>query len=157
MPQLRRSKFKWPVLAGLLGKVFLPGCAPAHEQDLKRQHFFDDVRWEHRLLVFTGPQDAVNQQAKACRSSRDEMLERELIVVDASGDPGKLVVGVQEDIPDASIFRNRFDMNSEVFQVVLVGKDGGIKERRTEKFEIEELFAIIDAMPMRIREMHERE
>ena len=57
------------------------------------------------------------------------MLERELIVVDASGDSGKL----------------------------LVGKDGGIKERRTEKFEIEELFAIIDAMPMRIREMHERE
>lgn len=42
------------------------------------------------------------------------------------------------------------------FYVVLVGKDGGEKLRRATPLSPEELFAIVDAMPMRRAEMRER-
>ena len=42
------------------------------------------------------------------------------------------------------------------FSVVLIGKDGGEKLRRTTPLSSEELFAIVDAMPMRRAEMRER-
>ena len=41
------------------------------------------------------------------------------------------------------------------FQAVLVGKDGGAKHRWSAIVEPAEIFGLIDAMPMRIREMKE--
>jgi len=40
--------------------------------------------------------------------------------------------------------------------VVLVGKDGGEKLRRGAAVDIDEIFSVIDAMPMRQREMEEK-
>jgi hypothetical protein len=48
----------------------------------------------------------------------------------------------------------RFD--AKTFSVVLIGKDGGEKLRRTTPLSPEELFAIVDAMPMRRAEIRER-
>ena len=42
-------------------------------------------------------------------------------------------------------------------QVLLIGKDGGVKLRSTEPVSTDELFALIDSMPMRRREMEERD
>ena len=42
------------------------------------------------------------------------------------------------------------------FSVVLIGKDGGEKLRRTTPLSPDELFAIVDAMPMRRAGMRER-
>ena len=42
------------------------------------------------------------------------------------------------------------------FAIVLIGKDGGEKLRRTTLLPIAELFALVDAMPMRRAEMRER-
>lgn len=157
MPLYRDSKLKWHAVAGLLCKAILPGCGSAHEHAvLDGQCWFEEVRWEHRLLLISGPEEAVSQQAEACRAARDGMLERELIVVNSSSDPSELVVGDRKDIPEAPTFRSRFEMPKAEFQVVLVGKDGGVKERRSNQFDVEEIFAIIDAMPMRMREIRER-
>lgn len=118
--------------------------------------WFEDVRWEHRLLVISGNDESAAQQCRAFKAEENGMLERDLIVIDASEDPRVLVVGARENIPPAAVFRDRFRMPADSFQVVLVGKDGGVKERRDERFETEEVFRIIDAMPMRIQEMDER-
>ena len=39
------------------------------------------------------------------------------------------------------------------FEVLLVGKDGGVKLRQETPLSVDDLFATIDAMPMRQREM----
>ena len=49
--------------------------------------------------------------------------------------------------------RRGFAPSAEPFAVVLVGKDTGVKMRRREPVAAGELFSIIDAMPMRRREM----
>lgn len=45
------------------------------------------------------------------------------------------------------------DAGQQSFTVVLVGKDGGVKKQWTRLVTIKEIFALIDAMPMRRSEM----
>jgi hypothetical protein len=52
------------------------------------------------------------------------------------------------------VVQTRFD--AKTFSVVLIGKDGGEKLRRATPLSPDELFAIVDAMPMRRAEMRER-
>ena len=44
----------------------------------------------------------------------------------------------------------------ETFTILLVGKDGGEKKRWTAPVSVKEIFALIDAMPMRMAEMREK-
>lgn len=46
---------------------------------------------------------------------------------------------------------------AEEFAVVLIGRDGGEKFRSDDPVSVEELFSKIDEMPVRRREMRERE
>lgn len=52
------------------------------------------------------------------------------------------------------VVQTRF--GAEAFSVILIGKDGGEKLRRPTPLSPEELFAIVEAMPMRRAEMRER-
>jgi len=47
----------------------------------------------------------------------------------------------------------QIQFSTKSFSVVLIGKDGGEKLRRATPLSPEELFAIVDAMPMRRAEM----
>ena len=157
MPNNRRSRWTLTALLGIASKCLLSGCAGEPTTTATANDaWFDEVRWEHRLLVITGPGDSAATQNEVCRAARDGMLERELIVVDVSQRKTELIAGVREDLPDAASFRSRFDLPENEFQIVLVGKDGGVKERRNELFEVAEVFRIIDAMPMRMQEMQDR-
>jgi hypothetical protein len=50
----------------------------------------------------------------------------------------------------------QIQFSTKSFSVVLIGKDGGEKLRRATPLSPEELFAIVDAMPMRRAETRER-
>ena len=52
--------------------------------------------------------------------------------------------------------RSRFGVEDGAFATVLVGRDGGEKFRSTEPVPAEKLFGLIDAMPMRRREIRAR-
>jgi len=56
----------------------------------------------------------------------------------------------------AGSLRNQFNIKSGQPTVILVGKDGGEKPRSTGYVPIEDIFSLIDAMPMRQAEMRER-
>ena len=153
----QRTRWTLTALLGVAAKCMLPGCATEPVQPGPDAGWFEAVRWEHRLLVITGNDERSEAQCRAFKAEAAGMLERDLIVVDASVDPGTVVVGAREDIPPARLFRERFDLPESTFQVILVGKDGRTKERRDELFAPEDVFRIIDAMPMRIDEMRRNE
>lgn len=46
--------------------------------------------------------------------------------------------------------------SSEAFTFILIGRDGGEKLRSGELVKKDKLFGLIDAMPMRMREMNEK-
>lgn len=56
---------------------------------------------------------------------------------------------------DEHALRDRFGIASDTFAVILIGKDGGEKGRFLGPLEPATLFAFIDRMPMRRRELKE--
>jgi len=68
-----------------------------------------------------------------------------------------LVQSFFEDSSEASAARAHFRVEGGSFAAVLVGRDGGEKHRSSEPIVPEKLFEIIDAMPMRRREMREKD
>jgi hypothetical protein len=49
--------------------------------------------------------------------------------------------------------RKRFGVKVGTFQVLLIGKDGGVKLRSSGPVSMKDLFGLIDSMPMRQQEM----
>jgi hypothetical protein len=116
----------------------------------------DQYRWKSRLLLLFAPTrdhpwfDSLHRSLmtrKADVADRDlvffEVLESGLSTLDTEPlDPGT-----------AEMLREKFGVAEGSFSVVLVGKDGGVKLDHQGQIRVEEIFALIDAMPMRQEEM----
>lgn len=109
-------------------------------------------RWRQRLvLVFTDEPDAAwRRQLDILDRHRGGLDDRDLVCYRLVGETGEGPAGPLET-DAARALRRRFE--PEGFTVVLVGKDGGEKERWHAPVAAETLFGVIDAMPMRRREM----
>ena len=105
------------------------------------------------MLVFTETAPGAGLQRSLFDGHGEGLLDRNLLLIEVGQDETALVNSGASDLPDAAAFRARFELPLDAFEVVLVGKDGGVKERRTQALNPDELWAIIDAMPMRIDEM----
>ena len=95
-----------------------------------------EYRWKARVAVVFGSDRLAKKQREILKGNG--VKERDLVVL--AGTPG---------------MAKRFELSSSrAFAFVLVGKNGGVKLiRKKTPITREELFAIIDAMPMRRDEM----
>jgi hypothetical protein len=116
-------------------------------------------RWKSRLLLVFSPTDSNPGFA-----AFDQNVSRELPAVK---DRDLIVFRVFEKGPsrmdehplsseDAQKLRRHFKVGPGRFTVILVGKDGGVKMVREHRAELQEIFDLIDSMPMRQREMKEK-
>jgi hypothetical protein len=106
----------------------------------------DRLKWQSRVLVVFAPgeDDArLKRENELVEAQQDGFLERDLKVYRILG-----------DAPDAERLRAKLEVEKKPFAVVLVGKDGSVKLRKSEPLHPDELFRVIDRMPMRKREMH---
>ncbi len=117
-----------------------------------------ELRWEKRvLLIFTD--DVSNpdfgRQMQLLESDPEGLEIRKLVrfILPENG-----ASAAYENQPlsseSAAQIRNRY-ADERPFTFILIGKDGGEKLRSHEVVEIEDLFAIIDRMPMRAREIRQ--
>ena len=106
----------------------------------------DAYRWQKRPVLVFGPSDAdpdyVVQRGRL-EAAADGLRERDIVVLSDT---------VPGTIPGSGGAMRRA-LGVEGFEIVLVGKDGGVKLRSRMPITVEALFATIDAMPMRRREM----
>ena len=122
-------------------------------------------RWTHRLLVLyvpdTEPGRATLRTFRASLDDRmQDVLDRDLLIVSV-GDlprPGDaLRPAVEVDGPGRSHVRRRFGLQGREVQLLLIGKDGGIKARQSgAMLDLERVFELVDSMPMRRAEMQRR-
>lgn len=90
-------------------------------------------QWKNRVILLNAPtaeDPAYRAQFDAFSERETDMNERDLVVISQFG--------------------------SEAFSARLIGKDGGRKWKQTEPLNLDELFALIDSMPMRQAEMSDR-
>ncbi len=115
--------------------------------------------WQHRLL-FLIADDADDPrlvaQRAAVESLRNEVIDRDLRVFELFARSGS-VDGKPLSERDVSELRRQLALSPGDGQLILIGKDGGIKRRGTLDTGLEVVFDQIDAMPMRRQEMRNRQ
>jgi hypothetical protein len=126
------------------------GAAQPSEMD------FEQFKWKKRLLlVFAAQSDdplfAALQREISTR--RNEVEDRDLVIFEILEVGASRTNGAELDPRTADSLRKRFDASPRSFALILVGKDGGVKLRRSDFNGLEEIFRLIDSMPMRQDEM----
>lgn len=113
-------------------------------------------QWKHRVLLVFAPASynaAYLRQRLQFDKAPQGFRDRELLYVPVV-DGETLQVRTQNlDAESQKALREEFSIPSDSFAVLLIGKDGGVKLRRAEPVTADELFRLIDSMPMRQQEM----
>ena len=112
---------------------------PAGESDLS------EFLWTNRPIVVFADTEAdprFQQQIDALVQGEAEMRDRDVVVL-TDTDPGA-----------RSTLRTK--LRPRGFQLVLIGKDGGVKLRKPFPWSVRELSRSIDKFPLREREIRER-
>lgn len=114
----------------------------------------DAYRWQNRVVVIVADahaKDEFARQHQALLGDSDGVQDRDLIVVTVDKDSVE-IDGVASQSIRANRIRGAFGIPEQGFYVLLIGKDGGVKLRSNELVTIEDLFTLIDGMPMRQKE-----
>lgn len=116
------------------------------------QDRIEDFQWEYRLLVISGANDSI---VESLGKEEAGIEERDLKVFILSGS-GMGGYAAKDSL--AAEFKKRLKPPEGKPTVYLIGKDGRTTlEWPLRDFTFEKLYASIDAMPMRKREMRGRE
>lgn len=110
----------------------------AHALDLSQ------YRWKHRILIIFAPEashEAYRVFDESLTRRSEDVLDRNLIVFRVFED------GEGQDL------RRRFRPKPGGFTLILIGKDGGVKLRGEHGADLQDIFDLIDSMPMRKAEM----
>ena len=133
--------------------------APAQAELTNIDLLFEAHRWQNRvLLVFAPTPDSpqLEEQLERFSTVQAGLTERNLVVWQLVNESETAIRdGADSNLPSAA-FYDRFSVEDDIFTVILLGKDGTEKSRQTEPVKIEDLFTLIDAMPMRQREMQQQ-
>ncbi|MEP0548149.1 MAG: DUF4174 domain-containing protein [Rhodothermales bacterium] len=119
-----------------------------------------DHRWTHRLLYVFAPSDDhpdLVAQRQSATGFVDGFRDRDLLFVSVLDRGESRADGRAIDAASAQALREAYGIEPGAFAVVLVGKDGTAKRRSDAPVAIEVLFQQIDGMPMRQREMRDRD
>ncbi|WP_322348331.1 DUF4174 domain-containing protein [Marivirga arenosa] len=120
----------------------------------------EDFKWENRVLVIYSNEystSLLDSQSEEIKSDLEEFKVRDLIVLILEDEIVKSLNLKKEQYLNYEQILERLNVNSEDgYQNILIGKDGGIKMRKDQPIKNEKLFATIDAMPMRKREMKDK-
>jgi hypothetical protein len=116
-------------------------------------------QWKNRLLLLF----ASSEEDQAYLTLKKE-IDRQAVEVNYRDllisyvlERGESRIGQERLSPDQALFlRKRLSVPPGRFTIVLIGKDGGEKIRQESSVDLKEIFAIIDAMPMRQQEMKKK-
>lgn len=109
------------------------------------------------LILAPSPSDRSHERQQRLLVGTEASFEdRDLLTIRLFEDGSGEAMGEPISPEEAAEARDSLGVDAGRFAIILVGKDGGAKFRSDEPIAPQEIFARIDAMPMRRREMRER-
>jgi hypothetical protein len=118
-----------------------------------------EFQWKNRLLFLFAP-DPDNPSFTALHNEimakKEEIHDRDMVIFEILEQGPSKMNKTELDQTAADSLRHRFSVPAGTFAIILVGKDGGVKLKRSEPIPLEKIFGLIDSMPMRQDEMRRR-
>ncbi|MDB9741660.1 DUF4174 domain-containing protein [Akkermansiaceae bacterium] len=132
--------------AAVLASIAFSGLSSADDRGVGKH------LWKDRVILLFGEKD----YSKELSQQKEEVEDRDLVyyqvnnagVVKTNGD----ILLTEEEVKAMSAKYSKQSKEGKESSIVLIGKDGGVK-RRWNTLKLEEIFALIDSMPMRQNEM----
>ena len=115
-----------------------------------------DYLWTNRPLVMFAPTDSdprLGETLSRIAASRCDFVDRDMVLGVIVADGTSTLDGQTIDPNQAQQLFSQFGIGPNGFSVVLIGKDGGEKLRVNGVPDLQAIYAVIDGMPMRGREM----
>ena len=114
--------------------------------------------WKDRVLIVVASSPSnigYKSQEQLLLKDKKGMKERDVVIYrlyfDHWLDPQNSLI----DKEKADAIYQKYAIDPNIFSVLLIGKDGGVKMRKDDIVSTRELFQLIDRMPMRRQEMQE--
>jgi hypothetical protein len=137
------------VLIGVTATAVL-GSAPAMAAQL------GDYRWESRPLLVFAPGESdprLVETLSRIEATRCDFTNRDMVLGVVVSEGNSTLDGHAVDADEARRLMSQFAIGENAFSVVLIGKDGGEKWRVDDIPDLRRIYAVVDGMPMRSREM----
>ncbi len=111
---------------------------------------FEKYKWRNRILVVLSDDvNELNKQKDILVKFMDGLIDRDLIIFGYKNLEAPFIEDSQVEL---NSIKEEFSLSQDD-NVILIGKDGGVKKTWKTHVTSDELFRIIDSMPMRRREM----
>ncbi|MGI9272721.1 MAG: CIA30 family protein [Woeseiaceae bacterium] len=171
VPKFRGYQLDGPTLdPGLIegmGLMIYDNQDGAFELQMASVHAYSEIAafeieqylWKNRVLVISAPnEDDENLKAQqaAVALTSEEFEDRDMVLVTLLEDLPSTAKQRRLTISEATAARAALGVRSVAFSVTLIGKDGSIKLSAKTNTSMTEIYALIDGMPMRQREMSDR-
>ena len=143
--------------------VILLSCGQREVEEMSKngelnQINLDGYRWKNRLVLIFAPSSkdgSYLEQKSEFEGKADELEDRDIIMIELL----KAGISMMDDVPLADnqqlLLRKKFQVIDD-FVFILIGKDGTVKRRTKQPVLCDELFSLIDSMPMRKEEMRRK-
>lgn len=140
------SRFRTLVLLSL-ALLVAAGCTKGPSS----VNSISEMQWQHRVLIvnIARVDDATMQ---TIYDNTAELNDRDMVWFVLS--PGDVRSNLGQVPSDLLADARKYVSNEAGAEVVLIGKDGGVKSR-DRSLDLQKVFALIDSMPMRQREMRQ--
>lgn len=171
VPQFRGSRLDGPALDS--GQITGMGLMIYDKQDgpfavrlasveaYKKQAPFtlSQYQWNKRILVVSAPAaddaDLVRQRGELALTA-DAFADRDMVLVTLQDDGVSMADDRELTGEEAGAVRASLGIEGTSFSLRLIGKDGAIKLSAQSATPMSEIYALIDTMPMRQQETHDR-
>jgi len=117
----------------------------------------DDYQWKNRILLLVDESaytNALTSQLATLNADKKGLAERDLLVFRVTPDAVFTSDATMTQLNPKALYAD-YDLKADFKGVVLLGKDGGVKMREPYEVKTQRIFALIDGMPMRRREIRE--
>lgn len=149
-PALRTLILLWLAIGLLAVKEVGAGIDDNDSTGVDTLSTVDELKWRHRVIL-VWPEGDGRDEIGVLQAAEPEIADRHIVWFVFQ--PDSVATNYGSAIRDGFAARTtaRYRDGREE-GVILVGKDGGVKERSA-ILDLDDLFALIDTMPMRRQEM----
>lgn len=156
-------KSLWPVLVIVACIAIASSCGRREVEEMSEnnklnQIDLDKYRWKNRLVLIFAPSSEDSsylKQRSEFEGKADELEDRNIIVIELLKVGRSMMAELPLTDEQQSFLRKQFEAVND-FIFILIGKDGIVKLRAEQPVLSDNLFAMIDSMPMRKEEMRRK-
>ena len=115
-------------------------------------------QWRNRVLVVSAPNaddSKPREQLAELAATSHEFADRDMVLVTLLDNADSMADGCKLTGAEVAAARTDLGIRPGAFVLKLIGKDGSVKLTTSSPTSMQEVYALIDSMPMRQREISE--